>query len=176
MIFRRFASSQANDQLSINAKKWFDEGLTKWNKEDIQGALECFEKSVLIKPTADAHYNLANCYHSQGKHTKAIVQWKHSVDLVPRADSYCNIANAHALIHGDRVAALPYYEKALKMAPEDGEIHFNFAAVLDADSGDDQSKLEKAVLHYQKARQLGISQADKNLRNALARLAGMKSI
>eukprot|EP00842_Homolaphlyctis_polyrhiza_P006249 jgi/Hompol1/6625/HPOL_001903-RA len=174
---RRLASTQdmggnssASDSMTLKANEWFELGVDKWNKEDYLGAQDAFEKSIWTRPTSDAHFNLGNVFHSQGKHDKALEQWKQSIDLSPRADAHVNMANVLALIKRDLATAIPHYKAAIELSPEDGEIHYNFGVVLDA-----SSRLEEAVDHYQQARKLGVEQAEKNLRNALAKLIGAKA-
>ncbi|KAJ3145668.1 hypothetical protein HDU89_006903 [Geranomyces variabilis] len=150
------------------AQEWFVKGTNKWNEDDIQGALECFEKSIWTKATGDAYYNIANCQLQLGKYEAAAKSWSKSIELSPdRADAHVNLANVHALILKDIDTALPLYAEALRLAPTDGDIHFNYAAVLDA-----KGELEKAIEHYRLAVQHGTAVAEKNLRNALARQLG----
>ena len=61
-----------------------------------------------------------------------------------------------------------HYQKALEIDPEDGETHYNMAAVLDQDG-----QLEKAIEHYQISVSFGIVQAENTLRNARARWDAM---
>ncbi|KAJ3145876.1 hypothetical protein HDU86_000603 [Geranomyces michiganensis] len=150
------------------AQEWFVKGTEKWNDDDIQGALECFEKSIWTKATGDAYYNIANCQLQLGKYEAAAKSWSKSIELSPdRADAHVNLANVHALVLKDIDTALPLYAQALRLAPTDGDIHFNYAAVLDA-----KGELEKAIEHYRLAVQHGTAVAEKNLRNALARQLG----
>ncbi|KAJ1332333.1 hypothetical protein BSLG_008638 [Batrachochytrium salamandrivorans] len=160
----------AADPLTTKAREWYNTGLTMWNNDDIPGAIDAFEKSLHTQPNSDAYFNLGNCLYTQGKHESALTQWKLSLDLLPRTDAHVNIANVHAIIKKDLATAVPHYEAALKITPEDGEVHYNYGVVLDA-----ASRLEEAIHHYQQARKLGVEVADKNLRNALAKLIGQKA-
>lgn len=92
--------------------------------------------------------------------------WKKSLELSPdRADAHVNLANVHALRLKDPETAISHYEAALRIEPNDGEIHYNFAVVLDS-----MGKLQKAIEEYRLAVQNGTTVAEKNLRNAMARL------
>ena len=94
-----------------------------------------------------------------------------SLELEPkRADAHVNLANVYALTFQDYQKANNHYEKALELTPEDGQLHYNYAAVLDA-----QSNLERAIEHYQLARKYGIEIAEKNLRNAMARFVAQSA-
>ncbi|KAJ3278873.1 hypothetical protein HK104_001954 [Borealophlyctis nickersoniae] len=154
------------DPLAQKAQEWFDEGLELWNKGDIEGALDAYEKSVWTRATGDGYYNIASCQYSLGKHESAIKSWKKSLELSPnRADAHVNIANLTALVLKDADGAVTHYEQALKIEPDDGEIRYNFGVVLDS-----MGRLEDAAKQYQKAVDLGVTVAEKNLRNAVARI------
>ncbi|KNC96982.1 uncharacterized protein SPPG_07800 [Spizellomyces punctatus DAOM BR117] len=164
-------SVTAADPETIKAREWFNEGTQKWNNDDLHGALDCFEKSAWTKATGDAYYNIANCQLQLGRHEAAIKSWKKSLELSPnRSDAHVNIANVHALILKDPETALSHYEEALRLEPNDGEIHYNYAVVLDS-----MGRLEKAVEEYKLAVQNGTAVAEKNLRNAMARLLTKKA-
>jgi tetratricopeptide (TPR) repeat protein len=81
-----------------------------------------------------------------------------------------NLGNVYALNLGDFDKAFSHYEAALRLNPEDGQTHYNYACVLDS-----RSELERAIEHYQLARKNGIEMAEKNLRNAMAKLIGKTS-
>jgi tetratricopeptide (TPR) repeat protein len=163
---RQLATLPSEKELSAQtaAQKVFNEGLEKWNREDLVGAQSSFEKSIQSFPTSDAYFNLANVFHTQGMHDKAIEYWKKSLELGERADAHVNIANVMAIFQRNAEGALPHYEKALELSPEDPEINYNFGVVLDS-----CGKLEKAIEQYSIAVSWGLEQAEKNLRNARAR-------
>ncbi|KAI9101085.1 hypothetical protein DFS34DRAFT_613103 [Phlyctochytrium arcticum] len=168
----RFASHSplGSENQGSKAQEWFKDGTRKWNEDDIQGALDCFEKSAWSQPTADAYYNIANCHLQLGKHEAAIKAWEKSLELDPdNADVHVNLANVYALIVKDSDKAVKHYEKAVKLDPEDGEIRFNFAVVLDS-----MNRLEHAIEQYKLAVEKGATVAEKNLRNAMARLLGQQ--
>ncbi len=61
--------------------------------------------------------------------------------------------------------AVEYYKKAISLDKEDGEIRYNYAAVLDH-----LGKLEEAANEYEMAAQLGVARAQENLRNVRAKI------
>ncbi|KAI9014851.1 hypothetical protein BC832DRAFT_516941, partial [Gaertneriomyces semiglobifer] len=155
----------------VKAQEWFDEGNTKWNDEDVMGALDCYEKSAWSKPSGEAYYNIGNCQHLLGKPEAAIESWKKALELSPTlAEAYVNIANVYALQLRDFDAAVKNLEEALKLAPNDGEVRYNFGVILDA-----MGNLERAVEQYRLAIRNGVEQAEKNLRNAGARLLAQEA-
>ena len=167
-IARRFLASIPKQETKltsdiVQAQKYFNQGVTSWNKDEFEQSKLAFQKSFAILPTSDAYYNLANIYHQLGDTNGSIENWKKSLSE-RRADAHCNIANIMALVQKDFKGALEHYQKALEIDPEDGETHYNVAAVLDQDG-----QLEKAIEHYQIAVSFGIVQAENTLRNARAR-------
>lgn len=158
-----------------------------WNNDELELAKKSFENSISQLPTSDAFYNLGNVFHSLGNVDSSIANWKKSLEQSERADALVNLANVYALSkvcpflrvqcwkcssfsvsdnlpYQDFKSALPYYERALELDQEDGEVHYNYAVVLDNDG-----QLEKAIEQYQIALSFGIVQAENTLRNARAR-------
>ena len=171
-MFRRFLASIPKHEPKltsdiVQAQKYFNQGVSSWNQDDFQQAKLAFEKSIVILPTSDAYYNLANINHQLGDTLGSIENWKKSL-TEKRADAHINIANVLALVQKDFKGALAHYQKALEIDPEDGETHYNMAAVLDQDG-----QLEKAIEHYQISVSFGIVQAENTLRNARARWDAM---
>ncbi|KAJ3124164.1 hypothetical protein HK098_001338 [Nowakowskiella sp. JEL0407] len=168
---RNYASHSpriSKDPITETAEEWFEDGVVKWNENDLIGAIESYEKSIYTKPTGEAYYNIGFCYYQLGKHEKAADSWTHSLTLSPeRADAHVNLANIYALSPSIRnpEKALSHYEAAIRIEPEDGEIRYNYAVVLES-----VEKLEEAVAEYKKAFELGVRKAEVNIRNAGARL------
>lgn len=89
---------------------------------DIPGAIDAFERSLNLEPSADAHTNVASAYilSTPPNAAKAIehLQVCHSDDLV------CNrvMSSSGCMV----------LQKALALAPEDGEINFNMGVIFEA--------------------------------------------
>ncbi|KAI8897680.1 hypothetical protein BC833DRAFT_592708 [Globomyces pollinis-pini] len=168
---KSFASitDNANDPI-LKAQKNYTLGVSKWNLDDFKGAKEYFQLSINDFPTSDAYYNLANLEQMDGNHLLALEHWKESLKLCPRSDAHVNIANVLTIKLQNRTDALVHYKEALKLSPEDGEIHYNYAVVLDS-----MGQLESAIDEYTIAINLGIEMAEKNLRNAKAKLIASKA-
>ncbi|KAJ3255884.1 hypothetical protein HK103_005898 [Boothiomyces macroporosus] len=169
--FKSFASLPSKDieKRMMDAQIIFNQGIEKWNQDDMIGAKVAFEQSIKSHPTSDAWFNLANVYQTIGNYEKALEYWKKSIELSPRPDAHVNIANVKAIFQKDPIGAIPHYESALKLTPTDGEIRYNYGVVLDS-----CGKLEEAVEQYELAVMNGIELAEKNLRNAKARLLAKK--
>ncbi|KAJ3330596.1 hypothetical protein HDU76_005286 [Blyttiomyces sp. JEL0837] len=109
---------------------------------------------------------LLNCI---GEINEAVQSWNKSIELngANASDAHVNLANVYALNLKDSEKAVHHYLIAIKLTPKDGEVHYNLGVVLDS-----MGRLEEALEYYTKAVELGISAAEKNLRNAQARLLG----
>jgi tetratricopeptide (TPR) repeat protein len=166
---RFFATLPTSKQLAAQtqAQKLFNQGIENWNKDDLDGASMAFSESIESFPTSDAHFNLANVYHSQGIHDLAIDHWKKSLEMEERVDAHVNIANATALFLQKPNDALEHYVKALELSPsgQDPEINYSYGVVLDY-----CGKVEEAIEQYTVAVSLGLDHAENKLRNAKARL------
>ena len=141
-----------------------------WESSKINDAITKYKESISIHPSGDAYYNLGNCFYCLGEIENAKESWESSLKLdLARSDAHVNLANVYALNLKDFENANTHYEAALRLNGEDGQIHYNYAVVLDA-----QGNLEECIQHYQKARKLGVP-VDKNLRNAMAKLIGKEA-
>ncbi|KAJ3295244.1 hypothetical protein HDU79_009565 [Rhizoclosmatium sp. JEL0117] len=170
---QRFYASTPDDSTTLDvkiakAKEWFEEGTNRWNNNDLEGAKAAYQESAAQHPTSDNYYNLGNCLYNLGKPDEAIDSWLKCILLDPaQLDAHVNLANVYALYMKTPEKALSHYKIATELNPDDGEVQYNYGVVLDS-----MGKLEEAVEMYEKAVGNGIEQAEKNLRNARAKLSG----
>lgn len=77
------------------------------------------------------------------------------------ADTHTNLGAAYILSRPPRPdLALEHLQKALEINPDDAELVYNLAAVLEATEDE-----EEALIAYQRAESLGIERATVNIRN-----------
>ena len=77
------------------------------------------------------------------------------------ADTHTNLGAAYILSQPPRAdKALEHLQMALSISPDDGEVCYNLAAVLEA-TGEE----EEALVAFQRAEKLGIERAAVNIRN-----------
>jgi tetratricopeptide (TPR) repeat protein len=146
-------------------EEWNQKGATAWEEGRLEAALEAYKSAG---SSADALYNVGTCHMALGQHKEAIEAWKASLTADPsRADVHINLANLLVLAQRDTSGAKEHYEQALALTPDDGQAHYNYGLLLDT-----LGNLEEAISHFQSARKCGIEQADKPLRNALAKFIG----
>ena len=163
-IGRRFTTAATASELHSKSIAKYNSGVKLFSEGNLAGALEEFNISIKEEPTSDAYFNIGNIFHEQEDYSEAIDKWKKSIELLPRADAHINIGGVLACHLQTPAAALPHFEDAIKLSPEDGEIYHNYGVVLDH-----SGKLDDAIVHYSNAVSFGVEPAEAKLRNARAR-------
>ncbi|KIK19207.1 hypothetical protein PISMIDRAFT_13818 [Pisolithus microcarpus 441] len=179
--------STASDPADIEAMRCLEQGTQKLEENDLQGAKELYRRSVEIKRNASSLFNLGVTHYHLKEFDEAIAAWKESIELQPDSpDVHTNLASAYiispvsrpdlALHHLQHVPTLcPYHMRCLllfssiaaSLAPEDPEIAFNLAAVLEA-----TGQLEEALNYYKRAEDNGVERAAMHIRNVSAKILG----
>ena len=145
--------------------------ITSSNHQQLEEALNSYEKSIHSKPTSDAYYNLANVQYSMGRAEAAIKSWAKSLELDPNlSDAHVNTANVLALQMRQFDRSLSHYEAAIRLQTQDGEIRFNYAAVLES-----IGRLNESAEAYKQAIKLGVERANQNLRNVQAKILAQQA-
>ncbi|KZT55238.1 TPR-like protein [Calocera cornea HHB12733] len=174
-LTQRFASSAPapsfTDPTDMEAIKALEEGTQKLEEGDLEGATKCYERSVQIRRTAHTLYNLGVIRYHAKEYDAAIEAWLESIDMEPRsADAHTNLASAYIMSpHSRPELALKHLQVAHSLAPEDPEIAFNLAAVLEA-----SGRLEEALMYYKQSRERGIERAAMNIRNVGGKIIAEK--
>ncbi|KAG9043910.1 hypothetical protein FS837_008987 [Tulasnella sp. UAMH 9824] len=177
---RRWASSttltsSTTDPATTDSLKALEEGTQKLEEGDVEGAKTLYKRSLEIKKTPSALFNYGvTCYHTKDFQA-AIDAWKESIELQPDSpDAHTNLASAYIMMPMSRPdLALQHLRHgpslASELAPEDAEIAFNLAAVLEA-----SGQLEEALEQYKRSKQYGVEKADMHIRNVSAKILGKK--
>ncbi|KAK4048861.1 hypothetical protein OIO90_005669 [Microbotryomycetes sp. JL221] len=186
-------TSSVLDPQNDAAQHQLDLGNQALQKGDFDSAQQHYNKSLQIKPSSIAHYNMGVVMYSQSNLNGAIESFESCLKLfdpsikpppIPDdinqafealtpaqqtlADTHMNLGAAYILSTPPRPdKALEHLQRALIMNPEDGEVCFNLGAVLET-----TGELQEAMLAYQKAEKLGIERASVNIRNLGAKILG----
>ncbi|PPQ79676.1 hypothetical protein CVT25_003250, partial [Psilocybe cyanescens] len=144
--------SSASDPAEAEALRCLEQGTAKLEDGDVQGAKELYLRSCEIHRNASSLFNLGVTHFHLKEYDDAISAWKESISLQPSS------ADAHTISRPD--LALHHLEIASSLSPEDAEIAFNHAAVLEA-----SNRLEEALEKYKLAEQFGVSRAVVHIRN-----------
>src|ERR1700704_6054204 len=92
---------------------------------DYERAVELYQSSLELYPTAEAHTFLGWTYHFQGRVDEAIAECKRAIEVDPTFGNPYNDIGAYLLEQGDLDAAMPWFDEA-KRAPRYEPRHFPF--------------------------------------------------
>ncbi|KAH9930500.1 uncharacterized protein BXZ73DRAFT_47643, partial [Epithele typhae] len=165
------ATSSAVNPAESEAMQCLEEGTQKLEEGDVQAAKELYRRSVDIKKTPSGLFNLGVTHYHLKEFDDAISVWKESIALQPSSpDAHTNIASAYIVSPVSRPdLALHHLRVASSLAPGDGEIAFNLAAVLEA-----CGLLEESLECYNKSKESGVERAAMHARNVSAKILGKK--
>ncbi|KAF8661326.1 hypothetical protein AX16_001422 [Volvariella volvacea WC 439] len=173
---RRWATSvtphsTASDPAEVEALRCLEQGTAKLEEGDIQAAKALYKRSAEIKRNASSLFNLGVTHYHLKELDEAIAAWKECIELQPSSpDAHTNLASAYIISPVSRPdLALHHLQIASSLAPEDPEIAFNLAAVLEA-----TGRLEEALEQYKKSKEHGVERAAVHIRNVSAKILGTK--
>lgn len=148
-----------------------EQGTQKLEEGDVEAAKELYKRSVSIKRNASSLFNLGVTHYHLKEFDDAIKSWNESVELQPDSpDAHTNLASAYIISPVPRPdRALHHLHIAASLAPEDPEIAFNLAAVLEA-----TDQLDESLKYYQRALDAGVERAGMHMRNVSAKILGKK--
>ncbi|KAL5492405.1 hypothetical protein ACEPAI_3852 [Sanghuangporus weigelae] len=174
--FKRFATSTTphsttTDPAEAEAQLCLEKGTQKLEEGDIEGAKALYQRSVNIKRDAGSLFNLGVTHYHLKEFDDAIAAWKESIELQPSSpDAHTNLASAYIISPVSRPdLALHHLRIASSLAPEDPEIAFNLAAVLEA-----CGRLEEALTYYKRSKANGVDRAEVHIRNVSAKILGKR--
>ncbi|KAF8343458.1 hypothetical protein F5887DRAFT_1075809 [Amanita rubescens] len=173
---RRWATSvtphsSASDPAELEALRCLEQGTAKLEEGDVHAAKELYKRSVEIKRNASSLFNLGVTHYHLKEYDEAIASWKDSIALQPSSpDAHTNLASAYIISPISRPdLALHHLQIASSLAPEDPEIAFNYAAVLEA-----TGRLEEALAQYKQSKDYGVERAAVHIRNVSAKILGQR--
>ncbi|GAA5889626.1 hypothetical protein JCM5296_002414 [Sporobolomyces johnsonii] len=186
-------TSSSFDPQTVAAQDALDEGTSALEQGDFDKAALAYQKSIAIKETPIAYYNLGVVQYQLQQLSNSITSFERSLaltdpsvkpklpdpsapipELTPAqiilADTHTNLGAAYILMSPPRPdKALEHLQNALMINPDDGEVCYNLAAVLEA-----TGELEEALVAFQRAEKLGIDRAQINIRNLGAKILGKR--
>src|SRR5437867_10109988 len=86
---------------------------------DYDRAVELYQSSLELHPTAEAHTFLGWTYHYQGKIDEAIAECKKAISLDPTFGNPYNDIGAYLIERGEHEQAIPWLEQAIASARYD---------------------------------------------------------
>ncbi|KAJ7576861.1 TPR-like protein [Mycena floridula] len=177
-ITKRWATSTTPhsttvDPAEVEAMRCLDQGTSKLEEGDVEGAKQLYKRSSEIKRNASSLFNLGVTHYHLKEFDEAIAAWKESIAILPSSpDAHTNLASAYMISPTPRPdLALHHLHLATSLSPDDPEIAFNLAAVLEA-----TGRLEEALENYQRSQENGIegTKISMHIRNVSAKILGKK--
>ncbi|GAA5874040.1 hypothetical protein JCM16303_002670 [Sporobolomyces ruberrimus] len=186
-------TSSSFDPQTVQAQEALDEGTRYLEIGDFDKAAKHYQKSIDIKETAIAYYNLGVVQYQLQQLPPSITSFEKSLSLTPPdvkpvlpdpaaplpeltpaqiilADTHTNLGAAYILSKPPRPEkALEHLQKALMINPDDGEVCYNLAAVLEA-----TGEFEESMVAFERALKLGIERAQINIRNLGGKILAKK--
>ncbi|KAJ3878926.1 hypothetical protein F5051DRAFT_404424 [Lentinula edodes] len=159
--------STASDPAEVEAMHCLEQGTRLLEEGDVEGAKRLYARSAEINRNASSLYNLGVTHYCLKDFDAAITAWQESIALQPASpDTHTNLANAYVLSPLPRPdLALHHLRIASSLSPEDREIAFNLAVVLEA-----TENLEESLEYYKKCSALGMERAQIHIRNVTAKI------
>ncbi|SCZ87748.1 BZ3500_MvSof-1268-A1-R1_Chr2-3g05216 [Microbotryum saponariae] len=186
-------ASSLQDPQEIQAQAALDQGTLALQHGHLDEAAKHYQHSLSIKESSIAHYNLGVVQYQLSSLPDAIKSFERSLSLSPSvpnpaqdvspsdplqqpltpaqliaADTHTNLGAAYILSKPPQPQlALQHLQHALAYNPEDGEVCYNLAAVLEA-----TGHFDEALVAFQRSEKLGIDRAKINIRNLGAKILG----
>ncbi|KIM82950.1 hypothetical protein PILCRDRAFT_69846 [Piloderma croceum F 1598] len=182
--------SSTSDPAEAEAVQCLECGTQKLEEGDVQAAKALYKRSVEIRRNASSLFNLGVTHYHLKEFDEAIASWKESIALQPTSpDAHTNLASAYIISPVSRPDLALHHLKHVKyrfivsqqlikshnsiaasLSPDDPEIAFNLAAVLEA-----TGRLEEALVHYKRSEEHGVERAAMHIRNVSAKILGQKA-
>ncbi len=138
-------------------------GLRREKQGRVEEARDLFERSLKARPTAPAHYNLANLLTGQGQLDEAEAHYRAALQLNPEfAEAWYNLGVLEAK-RGRPAAAAQDYVAALRIKPDHADAHLTLGALLAG-----EGKFDEAIVQFQAAVQAAPKKADAHFNLAAA--------
>ena len=115
----------AEHEWAGEAREHFERGYEEQMAGRIDGAIECYGRSIAIQPTAEAHTFLGWAFSHQGRHEDAIEECRTAIAVDPTFGNPYNDIGAYLIELGREDEAVPWLERA-KVAPRYGPRHFPY--------------------------------------------------
>ncbi|KAL1413143.1 hypothetical protein Q8F55_000892 [Vanrija albida] len=160
----------AGDTGLAHAQTLLEDGTRALEDGDLSKARALYTESVGARATSGGWFNLGVVEYQLGNLPAAIDAWRSSIALEPSADAYTNLGSAYMMSKPPNAPeAIKALTAAMSISPEDAEIQYNLAAILES-----TDNLDTALTLYKKAHAGGIERAAANARNVGGKILAKK--
>jgi tetratricopeptide (TPR) repeat protein len=155
--------------MNETAEEYFRRAYEAQMAGELDRAVDLYQKSIKLGPTAEAHTFLGWTYSFQRKYREAIAECRKAIEVDPDFGNPYNDIGAYLIELGRWDEAIPWFEKAIDAPRYDPRHfpHFNLARVYIQ-----RYDYEPAIDHLQKALELEprYSSAQRELQRILTRM------
>ena len=113
------------------AERYFKQAYAMQTDGKIDDAIEAYQKSIAVYPTAEAHTFLGWAYSMKGRYQEAIEECHQAIHLDPDFGNPYNDIGAYLIETGKTEEAMPWLEKAVQAKRYDSHCypHYNMGRV-----------------------------------------------
>ncbi|MCA9140848.1 MAG: tetratricopeptide repeat protein [Planctomycetales bacterium] len=149
-----------------NAKAWHLAGIVHAQQNELNRAVECFEKAIQLRgDVANYHYNLGLAYQRLSDCDGAAEAYRRAVEIKPDfIEAQNNLGNC-LIEKGEPTDAVDHFRKLAELFPDESVVHYNLANVLQ-----DAGEYLDSIAAFRRAIELDpdFSSARENLGRALS--------
>ncbi|MFH1227874.1 MAG: tetratricopeptide repeat protein [Planctomycetota bacterium] len=171
--YRKFLATQKPQPNPKEAKVYFDKGVEKYRKGDLDGAITDYTRAIEIDPKfAEAYYGRGLANGNLGNYKDTIEDCTKAIELNPKyAEAYGDRGSAYAN-NNDFDQAIANFNKAIELNPKYATAYYNRGLVYQnidraitfltklGSAYDDKGDLDQAIADYTKAIELNPNYAN----------------
>lgn len=122
---------EADSYYRTEAEKYFQEAYQKQMEGQLEEAIQSYEKSLELFPTAEAHTFLGWAFSYKGHYDEAIEECRKAIEIDPDFGNPYNDIGAYLIEKGKYEEAMPWFEKAIAARRYDSYCfpHYNMGRV-----------------------------------------------
>jgi tetratricopeptide (TPR) repeat protein len=151
------------------ARSLFQRALAAQQEKDYPRAIELYQESIAVCPTAEAHTFLGWVYSFQNRYPEAITECLTAIEVDPEFGNPYNDIGSYLIAQGDWWSCVPWFERALRAPRYESYAfpHFNLGRVYEQ-----RNRFLDAARHYGLAleQQPGYGAASQSLRRMQTKL------
>ena len=159
----------ADDTRQELAERLFKEAYQRQMNKELEEAVELYQRSIAVYPTAEAYTFLGWTYSWMGRIDDAIAECHKAIEVDPTFGNPYNDIGSYMMMKGEIDGAIPWLERALQAPRYESYAfpHFNLGRVYEM-----RRRYLEAAKHYGLALEQnpGFTQATMALRRIQARL------
>lgn len=163
------AHKESVESARAAAKLLFHHAFAAQQEQKYDRAIELYQESIAVFPTAEAHTFLGWVYSFQSRYDEAIAECLSAIEVDPEFGNPYNDIGSYLIAQGDWWSCVPWFERALRAPRYESYAfpHFNLGRVYE-----ERKRFADAARHYGLAleQQPGYGAASQALRRMQTKL------